>query len=66
MVDSVKDGIERALKENYAFICDVEVMNYLVMSKKCSHVGIKKSVLNAIVAYPANKKWPYMKLMDYL
>ena len=64
-VDDTEKGIQKALDENYAFIWATESMNVIV-GQACTHVAIKESVMNAIVAWPARKNWPYQKLIDYL
>ena len=64
----VKDldaGIQKALDDEYAFIWATESINVMV-GQDCSHVAVKQSVMNAIVAWPAREKWPYLKLVDYL
>ena len=63
-VDDMKAGIQKALDDDYAFIWATESMNVIV-GQECSHVAIKESVMNAIVAWPARKNWPYLKLVDY-
>ena len=63
-VENLEVGIQKALDENYAFIWGTESMNVLI-GQDCTHAAIKKSVMNAIVAWPARKKWPYLKLLDH-
>ena len=65
MVDDTTEGIQKALDENFAFIWDTAIMDSLI-GQDCTHVGVKKSIYNAVTAYPARKQWPYLKLVNYL
>ena len=64
-VDSVKDGLDKALKEDYAFVWGADSVNS-VIGHLCTHVAIKKPFSDEAVAFPAKKQWPYLKLINHL
>ena len=63
-VKDIEAGIQKALDEKYAFVWGTEAMNVIV-GPKCTHVAIKESVKHSVIAWPAKKDLPYMKLINY-
>ena len=64
-VDSVKGGLDKALTEDYAFVWGTDSVNS-VIGHLCTHVAVKKPFSDEVVAFPAKKQWPYLKLMNHL
>ena len=63
-VKDIEAGIQKALDEKYAFIWGTDAMNAII-GQKCTHVAIKESVKDSVLAWPAKKDLPYMKLINY-
>ena len=63
-VDSVGQGLEKSMNEEFAFLWDSDTMDFLI-GQKCSHIAIPKTVLNTVVAYVIRKNSPYTNMFNY-
>ena len=63
-VGSVNEGLEKSNNEQFAFLWDAGTMDFLI-GKKCSHIAIPKTVLNAVIAFVIRKKSPYTSMFNY-
>ena len=63
-VGSVDEGLEKSNNEEFAFLWDSGTMDFLI-GKKCSHIAIPKTVLNAVIAFVIRKNSPYTNMFNY-
>ena len=63
-VDSVGEGLEKSINEEFAFLWDSDVMDFLI-GQKCSHIAIPKTVLDTVIAYVIRRNSPYTNMFNY-
>lgn len=64
-VDSMSDGLEKILAENYAFVWSTPAMDFLV-GDNCKYTKVDGSIYTALLTFISQKGYEYQKLFDYL
>ena len=64
VVDSVNDGLQKAIDEEFAFIKNSEALDFLV-GQKCSHIIVPNKIADFIIAFVIKKNSPYKNMFNY-